>query len=713
MKGILLGTHRRWNGLGSLCASPAVELLEGRSLLSGVEAGGVVYDHFLYYPEGFAGSTITEFLPIGNPNSALANFRVIAHYEADLPDQVLASGVLVANSRGGITISRAADHSQDLVEPGMPYALEVQSTLPLVASLSHYDFGSAAGETFTDVLAETWSFPQMGTGDGRHDFLLWYNSADTEANIAVRFISEAGATITTVNVTTRAMARGGLDLSQLAGLPASGTFAAVVTADQPIVGAVSRYFDLGKENSASTELGTAGAGATTGIVALGSLDDGAGEEIDFLDTRSELLRGLGGQTVTLTFRPSDGTFSPISRTIAVREFGITRFDVGTLSTELVTNRYAVEFHSTLPLVGRLVHSEHGDDAATSFSPGASTRWEFADGFMDPARAGVDVFETIGVSLPPDSNPGGGPPASGQVTVRFRNGTVLSQGFLFGGNGVFALDLHAWGTLLNRITSTGQYFYSVEVQTAAPVVVSMRHYDLTLGGRTPAGGFAVGGQPIPVPGVATYDTLSGFALGHGDTPEALGSVLNVPAGGPGQIAITLRGGVFNFHDNGQTLPGTPPIHAANHGLQILQGGFTLTGTGAAFSLPGSPRVDPLSYGPNQFNGTVAPNGQSITGYSGANIFQTLVWHDGAPEPVPTEAGADAMANAYRFFVDLTDTMTARDVVVTFTGEAFAALGWIPITQTPPPGDGTDGSVWWASLVGDRHALPPLTVTIHIG
>ncbi|HYE02108.1 MAG TPA: hypothetical protein VD963_02615, partial [Phycisphaerales bacterium] len=95
--------------------------------------------HFLYYPEGFSSSSIDEFVPLVNPNGVDVSFTVIARYEVGVRDQVIATGSVPANSRGGITISSRSGSA--LVRRDEPYALEIRSDGQLGATLSHYDFG--------------------------------------------------------------------------------------------------------------------------------------------------------------------------------------------------------------------------------------------------------------------------------------------------------------------------------------------------------------------------------------------------------------------------------------------------------------------------------------------------------------------------------------------------------------------------------------------
>src|SRR5690606_22377048 len=93
----------------------------------------------VYYPEGFTGSTISEFLPMGNPGDSTLHYQVIVRAEVPngdigassgwFRDRVISTGSIAARSRGGITISQfgqgGAPGVNDLVPQGVPYAIEV------------------------------------------------------------------------------------------------------------------------------------------------------------------------------------------------------------------------------------------------------------------------------------------------------------------------------------------------------------------------------------------------------------------------------------------------------------------------------------------------------------------------------------------------------------------------------------------------------------
>jgi hypothetical protein len=90
----------------------------------------VINGFVTYYPEGFGGSTISEFLPIVNPNDQAVDFVVNARYERG-GSGIAGEGSIPANSRGGITVSILGDFGENAIGramvAGSPYALEMIS----------------------------------------------------------------------------------------------------------------------------------------------------------------------------------------------------------------------------------------------------------------------------------------------------------------------------------------------------------------------------------------------------------------------------------------------------------------------------------------------------------------------------------------------------------------------------------------------------------
>ncbi|MBC7833635.1 MAG: peptidylprolyl isomerase [Phycisphaerales bacterium] len=456
------------------------------------------FEDKFFYPEGFAGSTINEFLPIGNPNNETVYFQVIARSEVAqgttwFRDRVINFGVIAANTRGGITISQfgagGAPGINDLLPQGVPYSLEVHATRPLSVNLSHYDFGTSTGEAFTTSPATTWTFAEArknSSGDNIFDFLVWQNMNDVAANVTITFFFETNLPVAT-SVRTEMNRRGGLNIDQLGTLP-DGVSSIQITSDQPIVAAIT-HFNSSGDQTGSTSLGVAGNASNVGVVALAS--DGAlvGQTISFLNSNSI----AAVVSFTLSFNTGNDLELPASLIIPPQSRGT--FDFGNVAQVQDERRFSVRYSSNAAVWGEVSHTQYGDEVAYPVPTLASTVWQFAEGFMDPSRAGVDLRETVSIYNPNFAG-FGDPPAAANISVRFMysDGFVLTESFSIAGGGRRDLDLHNLASILDQGNNHARFFYSVEVSSNIPVVAQMWHYDLTLGNLQPSGGFGTLGTP---------------------------------------------------------------------------------------------------------------------------------------------------------------------------------------------------------------------------
>ena len=263
------------------------------------------YTYRVYYPEGFAGSTINEFLPLGNPGASTVNYQVILRSEtSDTPstsattnfwyrDKVINFSSIGPNQRGGITMSQFQDAAENLVpEQGKPYAIEVWATGPIDATLSHYDFGSSTIESFTQTPATTWTFPDVKKGTDITDFLIWDNTTDTTANLTLTFYKNDGSAPITVPMTVEPFRRGGIAIASTGAIPDMADYSVQITSDQMIIAAESHYQTSGAAKGGATQLGIAGAtGHSKGVLPLAS-NGPAGSGI--ADTLSILEPGHDG-----------------------------------------------------------------------------------------------------------------------------------------------------------------------------------------------------------------------------------------------------------------------------------------------------------------------------------------------------------------------------------------------------------------------------------
>ena len=473
------------------------------------------YTYRVFYPEGFAGGTINEFLPLDNPGSTTVNYQVIARAETrdTLPspaadfwyrDKVISTGSILANRRAGITISQFQNAAANLVpRQGKPYGMEVWATGPVGAVLSHYDFGSSTIEAFTRTTSATWTLPDIQRGASINDFVVWQNTTDVAATVTLTFYLESGAAPITVMATTEAFRRGGLAIANVSQL-VDGNYSVQITSNQPLVAAVTHYKTTGADKGGATQLGITGMGFGRGVLPLannGATGSGIADTISVLNTNPAgafvtLIARFADGSADFTITPGGLVVMPMSRS------SFTMPDVAALRGKsfslLYSSGSANVFLSTR-------HVEHGDVATNAFAYSAATHHDFSEGFTNAGRAGVDLFEQVAVFNPNGTFFGASQPQAANVTIRFlfTDGFVLAQDFVIASDGNLILDLTTFAPLLAQ-NANNRYFYSMDVSSDVPVVAMMRHYDTSLGGVQPSGGdSSIGtqrGQVVPLTGL---------------------------------------------------------------------------------------------------------------------------------------------------------------------------------------------------------------------
>lgn len=244
--------------------------LETRCLLS---AAGEAAGFAAYFPEGFSSSAISEFVPMTNPHDQAVDYSLVAHYETGKRDQVISQGTIAPHSRGGVTISLAGRPELMLVRPNEPYALELVASDSLGATLSHYDFGTAIGESFTTQTSTQWTFGE-GYHDhaGTRDFVLMYNPNDQAVDVTTTIFSPGGKTMV-LHSTIEAKRRSGWNFDTIAGIP-DGVFAVKVEASAPIVASQSHY-EISTQRGFGA-LGTTDGGSLAGWIPTSDLTSGSG-----------------------------------------------------------------------------------------------------------------------------------------------------------------------------------------------------------------------------------------------------------------------------------------------------------------------------------------------------------------------------------------------------------------------------------------------------
>ncbi|MBX3358342.1 MAG: peptidylprolyl isomerase [Phycisphaeraceae bacterium] len=583
----------------------AAQVVKGKNIQS-------YYSQTSYYPEGFAGSTINEFLPIGNLNSTQTDYQVIVRSEvannsqflnlgggtgqfrlvyfnptasaqtallsvnttpAELQtalgalsgvgpanvqvtgqagnyvitlvgtlanadaffvldssgltpgnigvnpsltkwfrDKVIYTGSIAPNSRGGITISHfgtnGAPSLDDLVPQGIPYSIEINGTNPLVGTISHYDFGTATGESFSRVSSTTWGFADalkvIGNA-GVNSFLVWQNPTDKTASIQVSFYFQNLSSFT-LNVDTDHFRRGGLSLTEIAQIANNTPFAIQVVSNQPLVAALTQFDSRSPvDPQGFTQIGLDGAGSSFGIIPYGNVGTSTTDIVSFFNpgTTSAVIN------LNLTFSEAGQADLQIPAAVIVQPQSRGSYNFG-VQSPILANRgaYTVRYSAgSAKVYGGWVHTQffptvptNVDAASNPISPIAATSWAFGEGFMDGTgtdpRAGRDLFETISVYNPNSVFfTGANTPVTVNLALRYSDGFVLNlDPVVVNGGRRYDYVMNSIQAVLDQGINNGRFYYSIEVTANLPVVVQMRHFDLTLGGLQPSGGFATMGVP---------------------------------------------------------------------------------------------------------------------------------------------------------------------------------------------------------------------------
>lgn len=450
-----------------------------------------------YYPEGFANAAIHQFISLANPNDEAVSYTITVYYaDVNLGSAIVASGTLAAGARGGATLSFGRDINSDGIADFAPgilaneaYAIVVESTLRLGASLSHYDANLARsgsiGEAFTDVTANRWDFPDVVRNPGVvEDFLVWYNPNAFDVTLTVTAYTANGSTIVLNPITLGANKRGGLEIHNTATLPL-GTFAIEITstpvdsanngANIGIVAALSRY-DL-VNRFAFGYLGVRDGGSTVNIIA--SLTNGTDIESEFSIFNS------GNTDATITIVGSyleDPGLPDLFRQVTVAAGQRLRL-TGTELAFANNEPLGLRITSNVDVAVTSIERQRGDANATAAFTEAGTSFYFGDAFMNPVRAGNIYTESLAFYNPNS--------ADTDVTITFffadgtaervRTETVAAEDF-------FLLRLENVAQVIQNRPQLN--YYAMRIDSASGIIVAMTHYDSFLGG-----GWGTGGAPL--------------------------------------------------------------------------------------------------------------------------------------------------------------------------------------------------------------------------
>ena len=430
--------------------------------------------HFLYFPEGFAGSNIDEFVPMVNTNGFDVDFEIYARYETGAnPNTPIYTGTIGANSRGGVTIATRNNLAGALVRIGVPYALEIRSTAKLGATFSHYDFSSAVGEAFTRNTSTTWTFAEANKDASVYrDFLLFYNPTNTTANLTVTIYYTDGATAT-FNQSVDSLRRGGININTDGRIFKNGTFGIKVTSDQPIVSSLTSY-NL-QRTGGDGLLGDSNGGATRGVVTNVQSGAGTTSNIAFLNTNSTPV------TVTFTANYARLDIPNLVKVITIQPNRSYSADLAGLGM-LAGQTAGLTYTSNLPVTFAAKEYKFGDGNTTTTSTAAGREFFFGDLFVNPALAGVKYIEQLGLYNPTAT------PITVDIRYLFTDGTSSTVNVQVGALTFAFVQIDQQQAILSR---GGPTAFSLQLNSASPFVASLTHYDLFLNGGWSAEGASTG------------------------------------------------------------------------------------------------------------------------------------------------------------------------------------------------------------------------------
>jgi hypothetical protein len=360
----------------------------------------------------------------------------------------------------------------------------VTSDGPVGASLSHYDFDVATGESFTDITSDTWTFARAERVPGAvRDFLVFFNPNDHQARVSLSARGSNGAEVVLTQI-VGANRRSGWDLGALDELP-NGVFGVVVTseavnpndADEHIgIVASLTHYDVPTGEGFAT-LGDPNAGSTAGVIP--SLSNGSqvqGELVFFNATDTPAMVTVTGNYINVNL-PDVVLTRVIGAGQTVRIAGA---QLGLVDDQGVGMTYV----SSVPLTVQGTEVRDGDANASGAISELGQAFFFGDAFMNTAKAGLKYFETLSLYNPAST--------SIEVTLTFSFSTgAQSEVTVSVGAGDFAqVALHTLDEILGQAGNL--HYFGIEASSESPFATTLTHYDLFL-----HGGWTSSGAPLGI------------------------------------------------------------------------------------------------------------------------------------------------------------------------------------------------------------------------
>lgn len=428
--------------------------------------------HRLYFPEGFRSASVNEYIPLVNPNPYDISYTIIARYEVGERDQTISQGVIRATSRGGITTTEAINPSQALVRAGVGYAIEIRSSGPLGATLSHYDFGVATGEAFVSTPSTAWTFDRVVKQPGQSlDFGTWYNTSELDGAVTITVHHQSGAVSRVWGI--GALRRGGISFNDETWVP-DGIFRVTLVSTVPLVASLSHYQQ--NVGQGSITLGNPSPSALRGAIPVAPL----GESSTFALSMSNPNPFPAYPSVRIVYE--DGTTGP-SLDFEVPASGLRILDRQQLPLPS-GRRGAVHFASTVAISATMIVNDppRGDALGVPALDRIAHQWLFADAYMSIQGAGAIHSEFLSIYNPHPTE------LSITLSFYFLDGTTSVVNRTIPAERTVTVLLHEEAAVLaNAQARGGQTWFSVGVASTSAFGSTLVHWDLgQLGGWETSG-----------------------------------------------------------------------------------------------------------------------------------------------------------------------------------------------------------------------------------
>ncbi len=437
------------------------------------------FQYSTIYPEGKRGANIIEFLDLGNMGDATNQVQVLVRYETGDRDGIAFNGTLPIAQRTRLTMSHFQSSTLNLVRAGVPYTIEVRSTLPIAASITRREGVGSSGEgAFTPTPANlptnamtAWHFAAGDKGPLNLASVRWVGLNDQPQTINVEIYPEGVATPITASYALNPFRAGGVAADTLVTGLADGTrYSVRVFSTQPFVAALTREKLNGNGigvDDMDAALGALAGGRPRGFLAGARLPSAAGTEahVDFFYSNPN----VSFVNVQLTFFLNNGTTVNTSVNLSAANRRA-RLDL-TQVAGLPRNQYfSIRYQATGNVnVAAMYTANAGfDQLATPFTTATTGTVLIGDGFYNPAQPAGTIGEAISLFNPFSRSDGA---QFYQLLFRFSDGTQIAYPSGIGGtlNPLQRTDIRVTDIpdVMAKINLSPTFrFYSIKVISAS-------------------------------------------------------------------------------------------------------------------------------------------------------------------------------------------------------------------------------------------------------